>query len=244
MKPFDVFKDFIKQFREDRKTDYKLINNLIRKNAYLTSNQFCYFVDYQKFSIVYTSAGVEKVLGYKPEEFNIEKYFDIIHPEDKELVKAIATAGFLWCKENPFEPMESVLSVTYRVRHANGHYLNSQRQSVILDRSEKNNVLATVGILTVFSGKELDTEVKYSFTGPGTAGFHVPEVDKDNTLSLSKRELMVLKLMAKGLSSKEIAEQLFISKSTVDGHRRQMLRKSGLKNSIELVVLGIKNGLV
>jgi DNA-binding NarL/FixJ family response regulator len=54
--------------------------------------------------------------------------------------------------------------------------------------------------------------------------------DRDGVLlgcSLSPRELEVVKLIAEGLTSEEIAEQLFISKKTVDRHRANMLEKLG-----------------
>lgn len=52
---------------------------------------------------------------------------------------------------------------------------------------------------------------------------------------LSQRELSVLHLVTKGLSSKEIADKLFISKHTVDTHRRNILHKTNCKNATELI---------
>lgn len=51
---------------------------------------------------------------------------------------------------------------------------------------------------------------------------------------LSEREKDVLKLLLLGLTSKKIAEKLFISKTTVDTHRRNILEKTGMKSTIEL----------
>lgn len=53
--------------------------------------------------------------------------------------------------------------------------------------------------------------------------------------NLSKRELDIIRLLAKGLSSKAIGEELFISRHTVDTYRRKILEKTGCKNSAELV---------
>lgn len=60
---------------------------------------------------------------------------------------------------------------------------------------------------------------------------------------LSSRELEILKLIATGKSSKEIAEKLYISKNTVDTHRRNILDKTGLKNSKELILLALSENL-
>lgn len=61
---------------------------------------------------------------------------------------------------------------------------------------------------------------------------------------LSKREIEVLCLIADGQSSKEIADQLFISVRTVDTHRSNILHKLKLGNTAQLVRYAIKNKLV
>ena len=61
---------------------------------------------------------------------------------------------------------------------------------------------------------------------------------------LSEREREVLPLICRGLSNQEIADQLFISKRTVDNHRANILEKTGCRNTVGMVVWAIKNGLV
>lgn len=61
---------------------------------------------------------------------------------------------------------------------------------------------------------------------------------------LQKRELEVLRLLCRQLSSKQIAERLFISKHTVDNHRKRMLKKTGMQNTAGLVQWAIQNGVV
>ena len=66
----------------------------------------------------------------------------------------------------------------------------------------------------------------------------------DDAENLSEREIDVLLGICRGLSTQEIADQLFISKRTVDKHRANILEKSGCKNTASLVVYAIRNGLV
>ncbi len=61
---------------------------------------------------------------------------------------------------------------------------------------------------------------------------------------LSSRELQVVKEVAKGLTSIEIADQLFISEHTVNTHRKNIMNKLGLKNSSELVHFATDNQLI
>ncbi len=60
---------------------------------------------------------------------------------------------------------------------------------------------------------------------------------------LTKREVEVLELICKGYTIKEIADQLFISQRTVDGHKANLFRKTGVDSSVKLVTFAIKNGL-
>ncbi len=54
---------------------------------------------------------------------------------------------------------------------------------------------------------------------------------------LSEREKEVLELALEGETSKEIAEKLFVSKSTIDSHRKNILKKTGAKSFLELMLL-------
>jgi DNA-binding NarL/FixJ family response regulator len=61
---------------------------------------------------------------------------------------------------------------------------------------------------------------------------------------LTPRELEVVKLIAEGHTSEEIAAQLFISKKTVDRHRANVLEKLGMRNRVQLTRYAIRRGLV
>ncbi|WP_276370931.1 response regulator transcription factor [Chryseolinea sp. H1M3-3] len=60
----------------------------------------------------------------------------------------------------------------------------------------------------------------------------------------SQREREVLNLLSEGRSSKEIADQLFITERTVETHRKNMLEKSNVKNTVELVAYASAIGVI
>lgn len=62
-------------------------------------------------------------------------------------------------------------------------------------------------------------------------------------IELTRREEEVLNLICKQLTSEEIAEKLFISVKTVNGHRNNLLQKTNSRNVAGLVVFALKNGL-
>jgi len=57
----------------------------------------------------------------------------------------------------------------------------------------------------------------------------------ENNVPLSKRELEIVKLIGEGKTSQEISEILFIGKTTVDTHRKNILKKLSLQGKSELL---------
>lgn len=58
---------------------------------------------------------------------------------------------------------------------------------------------------------------------------------------LSQREMEILQLIGKGLTSKEISNQLFISIHTVNSHRKNLLKKLDMKSPTQLIVFALEN---
>ena len=61
---------------------------------------------------------------------------------------------------------------------------------------------------------------------------------------ITKRELQILDLLSRGMSSNEIAAELFISHNTVDFHRRQLLKKTDSKNIADLIGNAYRLGIL
>lgn len=66
----------------------------------------------------------------------------------------------------------------------------------------------------------------------------------DKPQRLTTREIEIIKLLAKGLSSPEIAERLFISENTVETHRRNILRKTNTHSTVELINYSRSNHII
>ena len=62
--------------------------------------------------------------------------------------------------------------------------------------------------------------------------------------TLSDREIEILTLVAEGLQTKEIANQLFVSQNTVEFHRKRIMRKLAVTNMAQLVKEGIAKGYI
>ncbi|MEM9050793.1 MAG: response regulator transcription factor [Bacteroidota bacterium] len=64
----------------------------------------------------------------------------------------------------------------------------------------------------------------------------------EDSIQLSKREQEVLNSLFIGSGTKEIAEQLLISRHTVESHRKNLMQKFAAKNSVHLIYLALKKG--
>jgi DNA-binding CsgD family transcriptional regulator len=66
----------------------------------------------------------------------------------------------------------------------------------------------------------------------------------ENPGRLTASEIEIVKLIASGLTAKEIALKRHISFHTVNTHRKNIFRKLGVSNSSELIMLAIKSGWI
>lgn len=109
----------------------------------------------------------------------------------------------------------------------------------LLKNSDKQTIIRAIG--RVMSGEEfLDDAIKNiilqeTITGRRRSIYEIP---------LTKREKELVKLIAEGHSSQEIADKLYISLRTVETHRLNIKQKMGVKNTAGLLKEAVKRGLI
>lgn len=68
--------------------------------------------------------------------------------------------------------------------------------------------------------------------------------EQDPYSSLTAREQEILRMLAEGFTTKEVADKLYISPKTVENHRTNLMKKLGLQNSVELIRYAARLGLI
>lgn len=104
---------------------------------------------------------------------------------------------------------------------------------------------AALGIwfgLTITGRKVEVREVTVEVPVPG--GPFVADAARIESLGLTPRELEVLRLIAEGLSNKEMAERLFVSENTVKTHASRVFDKLGASRRTQAVQIAKRQGLI
>jgi len=112
------------------------------------------------------------------------------------------------------------------------------------------SVLSKGSALAEFRAALLAVAAGRTHFGPEVAGAirelvtDAKERREDSPPELTKREATVLRYLAQGLSSREIAAELGVSVYTVANHRNRLMKKTGLHRSVQLGMFAAKLGLV
>lgn len=117
---------------------------------------------------------------------------------------------------------------------ANGYLLKNEEPAILREAIQK--VMTQEFYLNDYVAKALLNNIKRPETGPQTP--------TEKHFSLTPREKEILQLICEELTTNDIAEQLFISTRTVEGHRQNLLEKTGVRNTAGLVIYAMKNQLI
>ena len=213
---------------------------------------YYYVIDLKTLSFDYMSKGIQKVLGYTPEEVSVAGMLSLIHPDDYPyFVKFEEKVMQFFSRLSPEEVFNYKVRYDYRLKAKSGNYVRILQQVVTAETDENGSIIKTIGLHTDINDLKIVSEPVLSFIGLNGAPnyesirvddeFHAPGASESKFTS---REQEILRKIIDGKTSHEIASEFFISKDTVDTHRRNMLKKCNAKNTPELIKLAVQNGWV
>lgn len=124
------------------------------------------------------------------------------------------------------------------------HVLRNGAKGYILKNAPDEQLL--LAIKTVYQGEtyvdmKLTTSLVNEFVNNSSQD---TQASNDPFKILSKREIEILPLIAKGYGNKDIAQKLFVSVKTVEAHKTHIMQKLDLKTKPELVEYAMKKKLV
>lgn len=197
----------------------------------------------------FVSAEAESVLGYAPSLVTPGLILNSMHPEDVPWFlnfenKVIEFFSSLQTEQIP----KYKVRYDYRVKKADGEYIRILQQVVTLQYDEQNGgILRTFGVHTDISHLKEEGKPVLSLIGlegePSYINIMVDNVFKASSI-ISDREREILLLLSKGMTSREMGKHLTLSEDTIKQHRKNLMRKTRSKSTVELVMQAVKNGWV
>ena len=199
---------------------------------------FLYVYNYSEGRMVYTH-GIQEILGYPDHEMDLDLLFQTVHPDDALIMGQLNQCALDAMNKirNPANLYDLCLSVDYRIRKADGQYIKVYDQTSVFEVDEATGkVHSTFSLCKDISAIKSTNTIGWQAHGFEFLEFEPPE-DSANRVQYqpTSRELDVLRKIAQGQGSKGIAEDLCISPMTVTTHRRNLLRRTGVRNTAELI---------
>jgi len=108
----------------------------------------------------------------------------------------------------------------------------------VLKSAERNELETAINLIA--KGNKYYCSEVWTVLSRDTSLDFVVEVNKPQSIAITKRELEVLRLIAEEYSGTEIAEKLFIGSTTVETHRKHLMQKLGVQSTIGLVKYALK----
>ncbi|MHB1148493.1 MAG: LuxR C-terminal-related transcriptional regulator [Lutibacter sp.] len=214
---------------------------------------YYYVLNFENLSMDIVHHGTRDVLGIEPDQFNLQKAFEITHPEDLSRLhekESVATNFLLNKIPNEDIPLYKVVYMI-RLKHTDGNYRTILHQAKALNISEDGKIQHVLGIHTDVSYLNIPFNHNVSFISNNRPSYHAVKTGNDLNFIVTDfkslfthREIEIIVKLSEGENFKEIAEEFFISPHTINTHKKNILEKSGCKNTPELVAKCIREGVI
>ncbi|WP_231759139.1 LuxR C-terminal-related transcriptional regulator [Microbulbifer elongatus] len=203
-----------------------------------------YIFDLFDLELLYVSPQIEQIHDLNIATMTFQDVLALIHPDDRTFVaNAEATAIRVMQQRIGMDKITRYkFSYCFRFRVKTGEYRLFNHQSIVLDTDESGGIGKALNVHTDIS--HLTTQNNYRLSLIGMNGEpsylnievdnHPPKPDPTKPL-FTEREISVIQLVSKGLTSAQIGEVLSLSEYTIKNHRKRILKKAGCQNMSQLL---------
>ena len=226
---------------------YKVLQSLDEENIELRKelalykamlnapDTFIYINDLIQMKKLWSCDNYELLTGYTLKEaaaMGVDYFQNAYHDEDKQI--------FLESKKNLYDNMgSSNWQGVYRIHTKDNRRLWIFSVGKVLKYDKKKRPWLALGI-----GINITEKIKNEMNFIALMQENLALKHQTIRKLLSSREKEILKQLTYGYNSKKIADNLCLSKHTIETHRKNILKKTELKNTAELIKLAANSGLV
>lgn len=249
-------------FYNNEQTDEEEIQGMLGKFRELSNFSFpslpTYFaIDYSKSSYKLMTENFKSVIGFDSRAFiegGLGLVMNLFHADDfKVYNEKVFSANMQFLKNTAqIHHHEYIFSYTFRVRSASGEYKWILQRGSYLTSPENGMPLISMGMVMDITNFKTDKIILHTIekTDYDNGLFNTINLQTnhfyphaEDTL-LTHQEINVLKWLAEGWSSKQLADKLFVSEHTIISHRKNMLKKTNTKNVAELIAFSVRNRII
>jgi len=219
-------------------------------NSIISTGPFSfYIIDFFDMSLSHISPSLFQLHDFHPDTITFNDVLGAIHPDDIDFVvkaEAFLTKFFLENVDR-HKLLSYKISYCHRAKFKDGTYALINHQALMLTMDDSGGYGKSLNIHTRIDHLSNHNTYKISLIGlngePSFMNLSLDEDDKE-VKQFSKREIDIIKHIGDGLSSAEIADKLFISEATVKEHRKNILRKTDCKNTVQLIKNCVLQGII
>lgn len=199
-------------------------------------------VDTKKMVQKYVGIDLKNWWGWSLEEMfgeGVKSYIGLIHPEDLVIHEQANYLLFQVLSEcNHEEKYHLRIMLNFRLRKSNGEYVQILQLTRILELEPDGSIQTLLVLLQEYNHVSDFPKRYVRFLGVShQEQLYEYQMHSRELMKLvlpTKREKEIMRFLVIGQDSQQIAEKLFVSKHTIDTHRRRILQKFHLKNTQEL----------
>jgi PAS domain S-box-containing protein len=237
---------------KEYKSHFELFNDPQFRHLFKNAPSIVLVVNHAEHKYEFFSENVKQILGFEAEEFykgNVEFGISHVHPEhavifSEQLFPAMFSAIDRY-KEQDLKKLR--LTYNFKFKRKDGVYVWVSQHMSILEVDKESNPLLSMYFMSDIDALKKDSKIDFTVSVLDESGYYTPvqilAFPEGESIDLTIRELEILKMVSAGKSSQSIADELKISKHTVNTHRRNMLVKTGANNTSELLSLSLVKGL-
>lgn len=202
--------------------------------------------DFRKDNFFFFSEKFDEHFGFQNNSIrktNQEWFRKRLNPDDY-IINVGCVKGREYIKNIPIEERKNYkLIKEFRILNDNNKWIRVIIQDYILELDNEGNIWLSLKIIDFSPNQDIDAPGSAVLQNSST-GEVIFTMQKESNYNISEREKEVLGLIAKGLKSKDISEKLFISKNTVNNHRRNIIEKLKVANTQEAVSNAKELGII
>jgi DNA-binding CsgD family transcriptional regulator len=210
---------------------------LALENMMKSNNQFFLIFDMIRMKVEFSSTGSRELLRIDPDDISPYHFKEATHPEDLRR-NELGLATLFKAAHELFVAKKGdiLISTNFRFRNHTGNYSNQLVQCYLFYSPAPNDSVYLININTeIDCFKKIKNGFHY-YIGNDMSNFRYPDEELLQIgHNFSDREFEIIKLIQQGFDSEKIAEKLFLSKHTVNTHRKNILDKTGKTHISELI---------